>query len=533
MWYFSWVQSRGRRMGSRFLLGILAALLAFVALIAWALASPIGASPDEDFHLVSMWCGQGDRDGLCEPVTDEFAREVPAGLLEATCYVFESEESAACQRQELAQEATMVETTRGNFSGSYPPLFYFVASFFVGDSIIRSALLFRAANAALFVMLIAAAALLCPAGLRRAVILAAVTTAVPLSVFLISSINPSSWAISSALVLGVSVLGYLTAEGRRRRIGLGALAGVALLVGAGARADASVYAAIAIVGACAIALSRERQWRRHVYPAMLFTIAVVFYLSAGQSSAVEGTGERTAHSLHDFLWILPDVPSLWAGNFGTWALGWFDTPMPPVVWFSAIALYAGMVFAALGRVSRMQSAVLLGIGAALVVIPAYMQYLANVPVGSMIQPRYVLPLLVMLVAFACLRLDGEAMRLSRVQWLLLVTGLSVANAIALHRNIRRYVTGVEVDNLDLGFRHEWWWTPGTSPGPMAVWAIGAIAFAGAVALATYGITSRTSAADAFTVRYKLRNQASAQNVAKNPSNGDDPLLEPPASMVEN
>ena len=37
-----------------------APLLLLATLAAWALASPVGASPDEDYHLVSGWCATGD-----------------------------------------------------------------------------------------------------------------------------------------------------------------------------------------------------------------------------------------------------------------------------------------------------------------------------------------------------------------------------------------------------------------------------------------------------------------------------------------
>jgi hypothetical protein len=33
-----------------------APILATLTLMAWVFASPIGAGPDDDFHLVSAWC---------------------------------------------------------------------------------------------------------------------------------------------------------------------------------------------------------------------------------------------------------------------------------------------------------------------------------------------------------------------------------------------------------------------------------------------------------------------------------------------
>ena len=510
---------------------VLAAILGFSALLAWALSSPVGSTPDEDYHLVSMWCGQGDRPDVCDPGTDALNRKVPVGLTEANCYVFKPETSAACQGDALAPDDETVPSARGNFSGDYPPVFYFAASIFVGDSIITSVMAFRAANAALFIVLIGATAALSTAGLRRAVLLAAVTTAVPLSVFLVPSINPSSWAVLSSVTLATSALGYITADSRPRRLALGVIAGFSLLLGAGARADAAIYSAIAVGGAGLIALTRTRDWRRYLYPALLVVLAAVSYFASGQSAAAEG-GSRTVQSLHDFGTVLLDVPSLWAGALGTWSLGWFDTAMPPTVWFTAIALYAGVVFTALGRVSRLQALVLVGVGTALVVIPAYIQYLTGVPVGAYIQPRYILPLLAVLVSLAVARLQGPAFRLSRVQWLLLVAGLSVANAVALHQNFRRYVTGLDAPYLNLEFRREWWWGTSALPGPMTVWALGSLAFAGAVALATYGIT-RPAPADKLVSFVGARHASAADTPAADVSPADaDPSWRPQGSPPE-
>ena len=37
----------------------------FVTCAGWALASPVGAAPDDDYHLASIWCAQGEREGVC------------------------------------------------------------------------------------------------------------------------------------------------------------------------------------------------------------------------------------------------------------------------------------------------------------------------------------------------------------------------------------------------------------------------------------------------------------------------------------
>src|SRR5262245_53254713 len=73
------------------------ALAVLLALGCWALASPVGASPDEDFHLGSIWCAQGIEAGRCEQGPTAQSRLVPADVARATCYAFKPETSAACQ----------------------------------------------------------------------------------------------------------------------------------------------------------------------------------------------------------------------------------------------------------------------------------------------------------------------------------------------------------------------------------------------------------------------------------------------------
>jgi hypothetical protein len=463
------------------------ALSILVALMSWALASPVGSSPDEDFHLVSTWCGHGLRSGVCEKGNEENSRRVTSSLLKAPCYAFHAEVSASCQTDGFAgPKAELVPTNRGNFTGTYPPVFYFFTNLFVGSDISFSVVAMRFANAALFVLLIAATYIASAPGLRRSLLLGSAVTLVPLGMFIVPSINPSSWAVLSAATLAVSVLGYLTTAERPRRLILGGLAAISLLVGAGARADAAMYAVIAIVASLILVVRRGRgHARRVIYPIVLAIIATLAYFSVGQSSAVAG-GSLGAFELGRFARILLDIPSLWIGGLGAWGLGWLDTTMPPLVWVLAFGIFGATVFAAFAQKSLRRGLATGVVGLALWIIPAYVQYLANAPVGAEVQPRYILPLLTVLAVIALARIDGMAFSLGTGQRWIVVAGLSLANAIALHTNIRRYVTGTDVPSLNLNFHEEWWW--GIPVSPLAVWALGAVAFAVGLVLLTKELT---------------------------------------------
>ena len=77
----------------------IAALL--VAGFAWAYSSPIGSSPDDDFHQSSIWCPYPLEDSGCRLVYDDRGAAVGAYVPEivryaSKCFAFQPEQSAAC-----------------------------------------------------------------------------------------------------------------------------------------------------------------------------------------------------------------------------------------------------------------------------------------------------------------------------------------------------------------------------------------------------------------------------------------------------
>jgi hypothetical protein len=471
-------------------LGVLCLL---VALGGWAYASPVGASPDEDYHLASIWCGQGFAEGVCEPGAAAGSRRVPAEFPdEMVCYRWEPTQSAACQ---VAPTGELVDTDRGNFAGMYPPVFYWVFGTFTADAISVSVLAMRLINVLLFVALLVAVYLLVPVGLRRAMLGGALVTAVPLGVFLIPSINPSAWAILSATTYLVSLLGYLTVDDRRRMIALGSIAGLSLLLGAGARADSAAYAVVATGAALVLVWRRGGlSWPRLVLPGVLAIVAVGFYFSTGQTVAVDPDATTKPHSLNRLLHTILDIPALWIGATGApapqhdfergypWGLGWLDTALPSVVWLGGWTVLALVLFVALAGATRRRLLAVGLVAAAALAVPAYAQYLIAVPVGGIIQPRYVLPLLTVLAIVAMVRLDGTAFRLTPVQRWTVVGVLSLTHAVTLHTNLRRYLTGTDVTAWNLDRDIEWWWSVPFSP--MVLWLVTSAAFAGALVLLT-------------------------------------------------
>ena len=470
---------------------ILIPLLAFLSLSAWAVSSPVGATPDDDFHLASIWCGLGDRDGLCEDRGgDAGARYVPTPLTTATCYAFHNGESADCWNGE---DHGMSEVERANIDRLYPPVFYGTMSLFASTNVAASVMTMKLFNCAVVVGLLTGVFFALPRRLRPALVISVAATAVPLGMFIYGSTNPSSWALLSAATVWICLYGAFLTEGRRRWV-LAGLAVLGAVMGAGARADSAVYAVFGVVIALLLALRRPTRSAAVplVTAAVIVVIGVAFYLSAWQGASIVGglDSERLPLSGSQHVSNLLSAPSLWMGALGGWGLGWLDTPMPAVVSVFAGAVFWGSFFVGAGRATLRRGLALALAVAAMWLVPVVLLGQSRMMVGELIQPRYLMPLMIITIGVASARWDSaNAWRGFRS--IAAVVALALANGVALHTNIQRYTTGMDQFTADPGANAEWWWAWAPSPG--LVWVGGGLAFAGALALLIWKLPA--SAAD--------------------------------------
>jgi len=472
----------------------LAPVLALVALLAWAFASPIGAGPDDDYHLVSSWCAGPTAAETCAPVegAERADHRIPRALAEISCFERQPEVSAACQN-ELFTGALMdqtVDTDRGNFYGEYPPLYYAVMGVFTSDDVQASALVMRVFTIVLFVALLTALYLLLPVERRPTLLIGWVVTTIPLGIFLLASNNPSAWATIGVGTSWIALLGYFESTGRRR-IALGALYAIAMLMAAGSRGDAAVYAGFATALVLFYAFRPHRRyWLSAILPIVMGLVALAFLLRAGQigsglggfsdvgleDSGVggggDGDGTVTPSGVGLLAYNVMNVPFLWLGNLGEWGLGWLDTTMPAAVTFGAVGAFVVAGFLGIRALEWRKAVVVAAAAVVLWVLPVYVLQQAGHIVGQQVQPRYLLPLIVLFGGL--LALSAPRVRWKRGQLLLVAAMLSIANGVALHTNLRRYLTGIDAGSVNLNTGMEWWWNVPFSP--MIVWIVGSLAY---------------------------------------------------------
>lgn len=445
-----------------------------LSLVSWAFSSPIGASPDDDYHMASIWCAQGPRDGLCGAGNTPDTMKVPKELLKSTCYVFDPKHAAVCP---IENPDSLVNTKRGNFHDhGYPPVFYSVMSIFASQHADASVLTMRILNAMLFVGMMTALFLLHQRRRRGVVLWSAFAVIVPFGMFIIPSVNPSSWAVTSAASLWLALAGFYEATTRGRLIGFGVLTLLATVIGAGARADAAAYGAVAAVLVAILKFRRaENYWLRSILVGVVVVICAAFYLTSGQQSAVTSTTmaplspEDTLRlAFADFL----RLPWMWGSIFGQSGLGWLDTVMPEIVYMTALGIAAALAFHGLRHSPWRKSIAVTFAVLALIVVPLYIIVKDRVIVGAYVQPRYIFPLLILVVGLCLWGLRGRNISLSGAQLSVIAGGLAIANAVALHTDFRRYVAGSSVIGINLNDGLAWWWH--LPFGPNVMFAAGAL-----------------------------------------------------------
>jgi hypothetical protein len=456
---------------------------AIMTLGAWAFASPIGSTPDDDYHLVSIWCGQGFRDGICEEGSEPREVVVRETLMEYSfCYAGEPDETGGCRETE-----TFAPTTRSN-AGENPRVFYWVMSWFASDDLTASIISIRFFNAILMVLGFAAVVFALPRHLRRVPVVSAVSIAVPLGLFILPSTNPSAWGVYAVVLFFSALLGFVITKDRRSRWILGSIALATLLMSAGSRPDSALYTLVAIAAVVIITFTRKMINPVNIsIAAALVVMGAIFLLgSANTSATLTGApgGGLTTFTGGQLYANIINLPTLWVGGFGVWGLGWLDTAMSPIVWVVGWGVFLSLLFSAIMYFNLQQGLSVTLIFAALVLVPLLALSASALLVGQFVQPRYLTGLLGMLIAAAMYRTSmNSGPLMSRAQVWIIGFALVFAHIVALRTNMGRYLTGMSevAENLDYGF--EWWWVGKPASGelfwfsPNLVWITGSVAFA--------------------------------------------------------
>jgi hypothetical protein len=267
---------------------VVLAVAALVAGGAWAVASPVGSSPDDDYHQSSIWCPPPLASSGCRLVIDASGAVkgayVPQSVARSVCYAMRNEESASCLRGISDEQLIPYEHID---QGAYPGGYYRFMHLFVTPDVTASIVTIRVVNVALAVLLLSCGLWLLPRSSRQGQAAATIGGLVPLGMFLIASVNPSSWAVTGILATWLAVHTLLQAEERWRMVAASVLAVVAAVVAANARSDSGAYLVVVAGLAGLLHVRTLRTWWPRlavlVIPALL---GFWSFLGSSQTSAI-------------------------------------------------------------------------------------------------------------------------------------------------------------------------------------------------------------------------------------------------------
>jgi hypothetical protein len=484
----------------------------------WLLSAPAGGSPDDGYHLPSIWCAAGFKDGICleDPGAPDRSRVlVPQAVRAITCFQYDGSQSAACALREMESNAQRLVPTETNIRGERPTLYYRAMHTLIGDGsdIAAATARIRTANLLTVVAMVLLTAAVAQRRVRAAFLLSWLIAAVPLGLFLMTSLNTSAWGLAGLTTLWANAITALRHPQRDNRIGGGVLALIGLVLALGSRTEAVGHVAVITAAVGALWWWGPRRRRDPANDASRRRVAIlgavagavalgsILMLFASDNARLarlfsdlrKGYDRIDARDVGDpFLAIAFEVPSLWVGGLGhIWGLGALDTPIPVLATIPLIVIFSGLLAVGLQQGARARVVAVTLVGIALFTFPTFSLMRDGFLVYEGLQPRQFMAMLFVLLGIALLRLPAESpLILGRGMRTVIVAGAGLAHSVALLVTIQRHTSGLlpgflgEFRHVSFSSEIEWWWA--SAPHPNVVWAISSVAYVVAL-LAVVGL----------------------------------------------
>ena len=442
-------------------------VLLSIASALWALATPIGAAPDEPAHVIkAASVVRGTLVGLRGP-NGQTTVDVPQYIRftqAQTCFAFASDVTADCSLPVPHDSNVSVKAV--TTAGLYDPLYYALVGWPTLIAHDQSGIYWMRIVSGVIVSAFLALGLYLISKWKRPTfaIIGFATAVTPMVLFLGGTVNPNSLEVAATLCAFIAMLALVLdpdpAHVGRRAV----ILAVATSVAANMRGLSLLWLAIVL-------LTPLLLLRRPQLAALLRTRAIrvaIAVMAAASAAALVwlATTNSIGASIQD-----PSVPAnapgigtspllgfIWTANqtfeYGQAIIGnfgWLDTPVPVGVYFLWAALIGGVVA---GVIAIVRGRALLVTGVLLLAVLLLGPLLQAVYItkgGVIWQGRYLLPVFVCFVVCAAVML-GRSVTLptgiARRVVIMVTAAWALAQFIAFAAGLKRYASG-----LDAGWQH--------------------------------------------------------------------------------
>ena len=423
-------------------------LFLFLSISAWALSSPIGSNPDDDYHLPSIWCAETPINERC--TQNENGIEVPRQLLLMGCFARSPNVTGACTNKSNDVNEVIPFKHLNNIERGYPVGFYNLMSILKNDNLMSFVFNVRIMNSLIFIFgLLLLFLIVKNHDLWIRIVIVQVISMIPLGFFTIPSTNPSSWPMS--FLMGLWVALYTIGRQNKKPFGRFSLF-VVMFFWLGlnfARADGSIFSIVALFSLL-IVFFREQGANIKRLKSLIFGLLimsfVIFVTSKSPKSVINGEvigGDQLGG--FSLLWNnLRNSQHFFLGGAGRTGLGWFDTYVDPLVWktLSFIIIFilvTGLVSVLQQRNYRSFNGSLFLIFTYLL-IPIISLQINGLKVGQFLQPRYMSPMVPLIILSTFLETKISTRTIS-FYFIVICPMLFLCYSLSLGANIQRYSSG--------------------------------------------------------------------------------------------
>jgi len=464
---------------------ISAAIALFITFACWSFSNPPGTTPDEWFHLGSIWCSAGVNDKSCMNKYDSadagyFIGEAP--ISDGSCIFHISAEISSCHEPEIGSYYINYKL--------YPPIYYRTMHELVTPQPTLSVLLIRLFNSLIAATLLAIQLVMTSNRKRLAWLTGFTFTLLPMSIFLISSVNPSGWAMTGLTNSWMFLLLVLTGanDSKRRKFWLWILWLISTMMVLASRYDAFLYllaSNFVIVVSTRIKLNRL-PWKKVALGLLL--VAVPLWLTIRKNILLTWLINFPIHpsigQTPTFTWIshwIVQTIAVPISSLGTEPLGQGlpiseSVRVPDVVWIVGVALLGSIILFSLIKISVHQFIFICG--SYLAILFAVLSFNGRLERDLFnMSGRYVLPMFPFIVGY-CIFSSKSPIQLMEIRSLrfLAISLLTIIHTLALHAVIETFVDGQSYSLEPIHVGSAGWWWSGLPIGPNFVVLLGSITF---------------------------------------------------------